>query len=118
MNYEAKRPKRQPILILSHADGFLEVFGERHVDVHIARLPTASSAEGERQAEEVAELLLPLRYRPLFRADLLRKNGTTRPLLPSVLVAARQVKKDIVALNCLGAKLPLQQFPPSRDRIR
>jgi len=99
MDDKTKRPKRQPILILSHPDGHLEVFGDRHLDVHLARVPTAFSAEGERQAEAVAELLLPVRYRPLFRADMLRKNGTTRPLFPSVLADTFAAKETIKSLN-------------------
>ncbi len=104
MNDKAKRPKRQPILILSHADGHLEAFAEKHLDVHIARVPAAFSSEVELAAEGAMELILPRRYRSLYRADMLRKNGSTRSLLPSVFADARQVKKDIVALNCLGAK--------------
>jgi len=104
MNSKTKRPMRQPVLILSHADGHLECFGERHLDVHLARVPAAFSTDVELAAEAVVEMLLPPRYRSLYRADLLRKNGTTRPLLPSVFADARQAKKDIATLNRLGAK--------------
>ncbi len=104
MDSKEKRPERQPVLILIHDGGFLEVFAERHLDFHLARVPAAFSTDVELSAEGAMELLLPWRYRPLYRADMLRKNGTTRPLLPSVLADARQAKKDIAVLNRLGAK--------------
>ncbi len=109
MNCNKKRPARQPLLVLSYADGHLEIFGEKNIDVHIARVPVATSAKAEIQAEEVAELLLPARYRELYRADLLRKNGATRPLLPSVLAAARQAREDIVLLDRMGVDTPAQE---------
>jgi len=104
MDNTKKRPARQPILILSHADGHIEIFGEKNIDVHLSRVPAAFSTDVELSAEGAMELLLPRRYRPLFRADMLRKNGTTRPLLPSVLADSIRAGKDIATLNRVGAK--------------
>ncbi len=107
MNCIKKRSSRQKILIVSHADGHLEIFGEKNFDFHIARVPSATSRGAEIAAEEVTLMLLPRRYRDLFRADLLRKNGTTRPLLSSVLAASIRAKKDIELANGIGVKAPL-----------
>ena len=78
-----------------HPDEHLEVFGDRNVDILITRVPLSFSSEGERQAEEVMEMMLPQRYRDLFWADRLRATGSTWPLLPSVL------RKSLVVRDCL-----------------
>jgi hypothetical protein len=90
MHSNIRRAPRQKVLILSHPDGCLEIFGEG-IDVHLARVPVAFSPAAERQAEEVTGMLLPLRFRDLWRRDRLRAVGTTRPLLPSVLAASLSV---------------------------
>ena len=99
MKCNTKRPPRQAVLIVSHCDGHLEAFAERNIDVHIARVPQSFSSVGERQAEEVAEAMLPRRYRELWRADRLRKTGTVRPLQPSVLADSLAVRGVLSALN-------------------
>jgi broad specificity phosphatase PhoE len=87
------------VLVLTHADGHVECYAERGVTIHLTRVPAAFTPDGERQAEDVAEWLLPRRYRELWRADYLRANGTTRPLLPSTLAEAHTVTAIIDALN-------------------
>ncbi len=104
-----KLPSRQPVLIVSHPDGHVEIFSDRHVDVYVARVPVASSREAEVMAEDVIEMLIPRRYRGLYRADRLRKNGTTRPLLPSVLADSIRARKDIDAINELRVNTPAEE---------
>ena len=36
---------RQAILVVSHSDGFIEAFGEKNIDTHLVRIPTAFSSE-------------------------------------------------------------------------
>ena len=71
------------------------------IDIHIARVPESFSREGERQAEDLAEMMLPPRYRDLYRADRLRKTGTTRPLIPSDLSDSFVVRDYLEALTDL-----------------
>ena len=92
MNGSPRSP-RQGVLVLSHSDGYIEAFGDKNIDVHIARVPTAGSPEAERQAEDVAHMMLPLLYRDLHRADRLRATGTTKPLRPSALQASLEVRE-------------------------
>ena len=99
-----KAPPRQAVLIVEHPDDFVEAFAEKNVDVHVARIPQSFSREGERQAEEVMEMMLPPRYRDLYRADRLRKTGTTRPLLPSVLTDSLVVRDCLTALSTVNDK--------------
>lgn len=111
MNRITKLQTRQPVLVLSHCDGHIEAFADRHVDVHLARVPTAFTIDGERTAEDVAELLLPRRFRALYRADQLRAAGTTRPLLPSVVAEVQTVTAIIDALN-----RATEQFTPAEEK--
>ncbi|QEG34441.1 hypothetical protein [Bythopirellula goksoeyrii] len=94
-----EKPQRAAVLILSHSDGHLEVFAERHIDVHLQRVPMADTIPGERLAEEVVEKLLPPRYRQLFWADKLRAVGSTGPLSSIVLARAMATNKLIGILN-------------------
>ena len=63
---------RTRALIVSHPDQHLEVFSAAAVDIHLARVCAARTSEGERMADEILELMLPERYRELYRADMLR----------------------------------------------
>jgi len=105
MQSNTKRHPQQRGLILLHPDGYLEVFAERGVEFHVARIPAAFSIEGECQAEEVMEALLPGRFRELYRADYLREVASTRPLLPSTLKQALGMKDLLRLLGDLPAKL-------------
>ena len=96
------RGTRQKVLILSHPDGYVEIFGDG-IDVHIARIPLATSRQAERQAEAVASMLMPLRFRELWRRDRLRTVGTTRPLLPSVLATSLATCEAVAAINSMNA---------------
>ena len=89
------RPKRPAVLVVSHADGFIECFSDRDVDVKLARMPKGHSREAERQAEKVMLDRLPKRYSELYRADMKRTSGTTRPLYPSVIEAVEDARTMI-----------------------
>lgn len=102
MDCTNRRSPRQKVLILSHPDGYLQVYGEPSLDVHVARIPVAHSVEAEFHAEAVVEMLLPMRFRQLLTTVYpipgtksvrgpLRTVGTTAPLLPSVLQASLAV---------------------------
>lgn len=90
---------RVTVLILSHSDGILEVFGEACLDVHLVRVPVAFSRQAEIAAEDVVEMLLPPRFQPLFRRDRLRATGTTAPLIPSSLRRSIDVQECLALFN-------------------
>ncbi|NOY41266.1 MAG: hypothetical protein GXP26_05460 [Planctomycetes bacterium] len=116
MNIAKNRPSRQAVLILSHGDGHIEIFGEKNIDIYLARIPHCPGSEA--LAEDVAELAIPRRYRDLYRADRLRATGSTRPLLPSVMARAVQAKEDIVVLNRLGADTPALEEVRKKAMVR
>lgn len=93
-----QQSKRTRVLILSRPDGTLAIYIEGQADVKVQRVPVGFSREAQDQAEDVAEMLLPPRWREVWAANNLKAVGTTAPLLPSVLVEslrAPQVLDDI-----------------------
>lgn len=92
-----KTPK-QAVLIVANGD-YLEAFADKSIDVHIARVPSALTPRGERIAEACLEKSLPLRYRDLWRRDLLRANALVRPLTAEMALAALVTKDCIAALS-------------------
>ncbi|QDT75576.1 hypothetical protein [Lacipirellula limnantheis] len=102
-------PRRQAVLVIAHADGFLEAFAERNIDVHFLRQPAAETPLGERIAEACAELMLPRRCRDVWRRDLLRAVGTSRSLTAETALAA------LAAKDCQAA---LEPFTPRPERPR
>ena len=73
---------REHVLVVLHADGFVEVFTERHVDVHIAIMPYMSNPEGEILAEEYFEHCLPQRHRDLYWPNRRRAVEQVRCITP------------------------------------
>lgn len=101
-------PSRQAVLVAVHPDGDLEAFANKSVDVRFVRMPVAHSLEGERIAEDCFELMLPRRYRDLWRRDLLRANGTTHPL------TAQSALDALAAKDCIAALEPF--MPPKKKK--
>lgn len=101
MDSSKSRAPQQKVLIVSHPDGHVEIFSEQHIAAWIARVPVASSLQAEQQAEAVAEMLMPQRFRELWRRDYLRAVGSTKPLLPSVLQRAIATRESMRRLNAV-----------------
>lgn len=74
------RPKREAVLIVACSDGWIEVYGQKHVDVLLINKPHATTAEAGCLAEQGIDLKLPRRFREVFwpsmkrAADRLRKT--------------------------------------------
>lgn len=93
-------PPRPRVRIRLHADGYVEVFGNRPMSARIERVPLCTGHE--RLAEDVADLAVP---RVFEDADILLANGTTRPLTPTTMLASRRARAAVVSLNSLAAEL-------------
>lgn len=78
--------RREAILVVLHADGWAEVYGEPHVDVHIAVMPHTTTPEGELAAEEYLDTTLPRRYRDVYWPALRRAADFVRVVSPSDIV--------------------------------
>jgi hypothetical protein len=101
--YDAAPAKREAVLVAIHSDGFLEAFAERNLDVAFARIPAATSLFGQQVAEDCFELLLPKRYRDLWRRDYLRASSSTKPLTAEAVTDALTTRDIIAALNQVEA---------------
>lgn len=99
MNHRKQPPPRQAVLVVVHVDGFIEAFAEKSVDVCFARLLEFDTPAGELLAEECFEMMLPKRYRDLWRRDYLRANGTTDLLRPQAVIDALAAKDCIAAIE-------------------
>jgi hypothetical protein len=78
----AKR-EREKILVLLYSDGFVEVYGEKHIDARIVNVPVASTPAGEILAEEYVELTIPRCYRDIYFPTAKRATELLRPIKPS-----------------------------------
>jgi hypothetical protein len=100
----------------------MQVFVEGKAQVQVARVPVGFSREAQDQADDVAELLLPKRWREVWRADNLKVVGTTQPLLPSVLQASLAVPDVLNDIDGIPArvrnrlKLARERRPSCRNK--
>ncbi len=74
--------KRTKVLVVLSSDGFVEVFGGREVDCHVAQRLAVDSIEAERMAEEFLDGTLPKRFRELFLPGMLRATGLVERITP------------------------------------
>jgi len=105
MDNNKKRPPREAVLIVLHADNFVEVFGKKNVNVRIVRCPASFSDGMAIVAEDVVERMLPHYWRKLYFPANVRATANARPLFPSVMAGAKQAETDIAVLNKLGAAI-------------
>lgn len=93
---------KQAVLVVSHPDGFIEVYAPPNIDARVYRVLASHSRDTERIADDCIDLELPPRFRELHRADLLRATGTTRPRRPSSALQALVIRDAIAGLNDLA----------------
>ena len=70
----APRPAPVHVLVVAHADGYIEVYAERHVRVHVAHaLDVMPHAEA--LADDFLHETLPAKFRELHVASKLRETA-------------------------------------------
>ncbi len=77
-------PQRQKVLVVLHADGFVEVFGERHVDVHIVNRLHVEDEDASQAnlLDAYHEGTMPWCYRQLYWPNKLRAVGLVEKRTP------------------------------------
>lgn len=89
-------PQRARVLILAYPDGFLEVYSDQGVDIHVVTPVCMRTKAGEALADEYLDATLPRRFAELHVAPNLRAVHTARVIRPSDLL-----KRDL-ALELIG----------------
>ncbi len=101
--HNSNRPtQREAVLILSHGDGWLEAFAQKHVDVRIEMVPYMTTPAGKTLAEEYVELSIPKQYRDVYWPNLRRAADIMRIVRPSD-IAWREYNLELLrAIEQLG----------------
>jgi len=81
----ATRQQRTPVLVVLHADGYVETFGQRHIDARIVTMPAMGTKEGERVADDYLELTLLPRHREIYFPGLIRATGNVQTVTPGAM---------------------------------
>jgi hypothetical protein len=86
---------RHPVLVICHADGYVEVFGDSATDTKIVPIPAMLSNAGDILAEKYLETILPQRYRDIYYPGNLLAMGQCRTITPSM-IADRNLELAMV----------------------
>lgn len=100
------RTPRQPVLIVTHADGYFEVFG-RDIDVHVATMAAMDDVAGELVADDYLGITLPDRFRKIYFPGLIKTTGQVRDIRP------RDIAYRELRLSMLRAMETIKQGAPA-----
>ena len=90
---------RHKVLLVLHADGFIEAFADSDVDVRTVVMPDVPG--GETLAEEYVELTIPRAYREVYFPGNRRAVDNVRRLLPSQLMQQQLDRELMDGLNAV-----------------
>lgn len=119
---------RERVLLVRHGDGYVELFGGKHIDVHVANVPyldltvpetDSIEARAERSRYEIMaldymEACLPRAYRDLYWPGNLRATDTHKKLRPSDIADREHHLACLKALD--GIQDQLTRNEPSNAR--
>ncbi len=89
------KPTTVTVLVEIHADDFVQMFGDPHIQARIINRPRASIAN-ECRVDDLVDSILPLRFKQIRWPDRgLLKTGNIRQL------TLADVKEGVEALNAL-----------------
>ena len=71
----AARPQRVPVIVVTHPDGYVEVFGPPETSVVCVQVPETRSTAAEILAEQLIESRLPATHRKVFAPGHLRETA-------------------------------------------
>ena len=108
-----RRP-REKVLVVLHADGFVEAYAERHVDVHIVNRLQVEDERGElaTAVDEYMEATLPRKYRGLNWPNKLRAIGNMKTITPETAL------DTLYQLHILRGLTEKRQPPAAIQRAR
>jgi hypothetical protein len=81
LQHSIANPTRLPLLIVSHADGFAQIFGDRKlVDIRVVNCPSMQMQAGEILAEDYITAVIGPRYRDIYYPGNLVTTFQTRDI--------------------------------------
>lgn len=99
----AGRRAETRVLVTIDEEGYVQVYGEKHVKARIVRVPAAKTPTGQRTAEEIVYAQLPYPYKDLYLPGKVRAAGISSPLDPRAALDSLRTKRSIKELNrCLA----------------
>lgn len=111
---KSKRPPRprEKVLVVLHADGFVEVFGKENIDVHIARRLHVENERGDLSTllDEYTTATMPRCYRGLYMPNKCREIGNIESITPE---QALDTLYELSILRLLRADRESKRQPPA-----
>lgn len=105
---ETARPDRETTVLMIHADGFIELFGEKWIGCKVVHVPEHNSAVAGTVEEKILEAL-PIACREMVWANKVRGTGNVRccPTMDGLLKAnaTRRVIDAAEQLEALANRL-------------
>jgi hypothetical protein len=95
---------RTRVLVVLNSDGFVEVYGDDHINVHFTQRIHTDTRAGEILADQLVDVTLPRVYRDLFYPRNMRAAGQCRK------VTAEQRLEIIADLDLLAILRGLRDF--------
>ena len=89
--------RKSPILIVAHADRYLEAFSRDRTPIRIVQMPDVKGVEGELVAEKYLEQSLPKQFRDIYFPGYRRATHLIQPTKPSDIAGIQH------GLACLAA---------------
>lgn len=108
MDFNKHRPREKVLVLVHHNEHgpYIEVFGEKHVDVHIRNVPYSGTRRGEAIADNFIEQTLERPYRDLHWPGNVRAHAPVRIVKPSDIVNAIAYRDLIRGLDGIAQKPP------------
>lgn len=106
------QPTRATILVEVAADGFIKVYGHKHIQAKIINRPSVATSELGCQVDELIDNALPVRYREIYYPNNIRATGKVKRTKPSDIL---RISHELEILNSIGT--PSRYYTDSRSRI-
>jgi hypothetical protein len=94
-----RRKSKPKVLIVCHADGYVQAFSREPIDIHIATMPDVSSQHAEILAEAIVDQYLPYRMRDIHYPGYVRQTHIVRSIDVADLADRIAVARDIETLR-------------------
>lgn len=89
------------VVVEISSDGFIQVFGDKNVQVQIINRPVATSPESGKVCDEIVREILPRAHKEVYFPGMVRKTGLARVM---TLKKINELLADTLLLQALGGK--------------